>query len=514
MENNTMYQFDLPKQNRSIIKVIGVGGGGSNAVNHMYNFGIKDVEFVVCNTDVQALASSPVRTKLQIGANLTEGLGAGANPEVGMNAAKESRNEIRDLLVDNTKMLFITAGMGGGTGTGAAPVIAKIAKELDILTVGIVTAPFSFEGKRKMGTADKGIAEMKENCDTVLVITNDKLREIYGNLAIREAFAKADNILNTAAKSIAEIITVTSEVNVDFEDVKTVMKGSGPAVMGSASTGGENRAKRAVEEALSSPLLNNRDIRGARKILLSISYGEEQELTMDELAEITDYIEEQAGVEADTIFGQGVDVELGDQIRVTIVATGFNEGAQVKDYFERTVFDLESSRPKQTNLFQEEQKSRIASTPSQNNVPLEEIPVSSTPKNEEETVSEDDKVYFQIDGEYEVTEEEIDHTPSNSEDTNRIEEPDASELEYKKNRLIEQSKQRIAMLKEANNRNNYLNQSEIEDFKERLEVPAYKRKKVTLKKVQDSSESNISRYNLNDNDEGLGKNKFLHDNVD
>ena len=237
------YTFDIPAQSTSIIKVIGVGGGGSNAVNHMFSQGIKDVEFVICNTDKQALASSSVPNRLQIGADLTEGLGAGANPERGKQAAVESREQIRELLSNGTRMVFITAGMGGGTGTGAAPVIAKVAKELGILTVGIVTAPFMFEGKKKRLQAEQGIKELSDNCDTVLVILNDKLREIYGNLPIRSAFAKADTVLSTAAKSIAEIITVTADVNVDFEDVKTVMKDSGAAVMGSSVTEGENRAR-------------------------------------------------------------------------------------------------------------------------------------------------------------------------------------------------------------------------------------------------------------------------------
>lgn len=323
------YKFDIPKNHKSIIKVIGVGGGGSNAVNHMFGQGIKDVEFVVVNTDAQALKSSPVPLKLQIGANLTEGLGAGANPEKGKNAALESKEEIRELLADNTKMVFITAGMGGGTGTGAAPVLAKIAKDMDILTVGIVTAPFIFEGRKKTGAAQKGIEELRANCDTVLVILNDKLREVYGNLPIRSAFGKADNVLTTAAKSIAEIITVHQDVNVDFEDVKTVMKDAGAAVMGSATEEMEGRAIKAAEKAIASPLLNNVDIKGAQKILLSIMSGEEEELSMDELSEITEYIQDRAGDDAEVIFGQGIDPDLKKAIRVTVIATGFQTGEQI-----------------------------------------------------------------------------------------------------------------------------------------------------------------------------------------
>jgi cell division protein FtsZ len=325
MELST-HRFDLSSQGRkSIIKVIGVGGGGSNAVNSMYKRGIQDVAFVVCNTDEQALKTSPVPHKLQIGINLTSGLGAGANPEVGKNAAIESKEEIETLLGDGTKMLFITAGMGGGTGTGAAPVIASIANKLGILTVGIVTMPFSFEGKKKLLQAQAGIQELRQHCDTVLVILNDRLRQVLGNLSIGNAFAQADNVLTTAAKSIAEIITVPGYVNVDFEDVKTVMKKAGAAVMGSAQAEGEGRARKAAELALTSPLLDYKDIRGAKKILLSIVSGHEAEMQMDELTTITDYIQEQVGDDAEMIFGHGSDKQLKEGIRVTVIATGFKD---------------------------------------------------------------------------------------------------------------------------------------------------------------------------------------------
>ena len=342
------YKFEIPKTNnlQSIIKVIGVGGGGSNAVNHMYKQGIKDVEFIVCNTDNQALSNSPVPNKLQIGANLTEGLGCGANPEVGKNAALESKEQIREMLI-GTKMLFVTAGMGGGTGTGAAPVIAKIAKDMDILTVGIVTAPFSFEGKKKMGQASLGLESLRQNCDTVIVILNDKLREIFGNLSIGSAFAQADNILTTAAKGIAEIITLAGYVNVDFQDVRTVMHNAGAAVMGSAETRGENRAKKAAEGALASPLHVNRDIMGAKSILLSVISGDEAELQMDELSEITQYIQDEAGDDAEMIFGHGVDPDLGDRIRVTVIATGFQSESQMvpkTQVQEKKVLDLDRSQ--------------------------------------------------------------------------------------------------------------------------------------------------------------------------
>lgn len=317
-----LMNFNLPKEESSIIKVIGVGGGGSNAVNHMYRQGIRGVDFVVCNTDQQALDMSPVPKKIALGSTLTEGRGAGAQAEVGRNAAIETLDEIKEVLGGNTKMVFITAGMGGGTGTGAAPVIAEAAKELGILTVGIVTVPFAFEGKKRKLQADKGLEELKRNVDTVLVICNDKLREMYGNLKLGEAFSQADDILTIAAKGIAEIITVEGYVNVDFEDVRTVMTNSGVAIMGSASSSGQNRATEAVTRALASPLLNDNNIYGASNILLYISSGND-EVTMDEVTEITDFIQEEAGMTADIIWGNGYDDTLGDAISITVIATGF-----------------------------------------------------------------------------------------------------------------------------------------------------------------------------------------------
>ncbi len=319
-------KFDLPKDQTSIIKVIGVGGGGSNAVNHMFKAGIKGVDFIICNTDQQALDISPVPTKVALGASLTEGRGAGSMPEVGKNAAIENIEDIRAILSKNTKMVFITAGMGGGTGTGAAPVIAKVAKEMGILTVGIVTIPFAFEGKKRRAQAEEGLNEMKSCVDTLLVISNDKLREIYGNLRVTEAFGHADDVLTTAAKGIADIITTTLQVNTDFADIKTVMKDSGVAIMGSAEAEGEGRALAAVEAAMHSPLLNDSNISGARYVLLNITCGS-NEITMDELGEITDYIQEAAGQTAELIKGYGIDENLGDKINITIIATGFRSGA-------------------------------------------------------------------------------------------------------------------------------------------------------------------------------------------
>jgi cell division protein FtsZ len=325
MDNNmfgNLMNFDLPKDRPSIIKVAGVGGGGSNAVNHMYNQGIRGVDFMVCNTDEQALLASPVPLKIQLGADLTEGRGAGSIPEVGRNAAIENLDDVRSALSQHTKMLFITAGMGGGTGTGAAPIIAQAAREMGILTVGIVTMPFAFEGRKRREQAEKGLAELRKHVDTILVISNEKLREIYSDLSMSRAFAKADDVLSVAAKSIAEIITVSGLVNVDFADVRTVMTDGGNVIMGSAVASGEGRALRAVEEAMSSPLLDDNCIRGARHVLLHITYGT-HDLGMDEMSEITDYVQDEAGLTADVIWGSGFDETLGDNICVTVVATGF-----------------------------------------------------------------------------------------------------------------------------------------------------------------------------------------------
>jgi len=552
------YRFELQKNPKSIIKVIGVGGGGSNAVNHMFGLGIKDVEFVVVNTDAQALKSSPVPLRLQLGANLTEGLGAGANPEQGKNAALESENEIRELLADNTKMVFITAGMGGGTGTGAAPVVARIAKELNILTVGIVTAPFMFEGRKKMNVAQAGIEALRENCDTVLVILNDKLREIYGNLAIRTAFSKADDILSTAARSIAEIITVHQDVNVDFEDVKTVMKNAGAAVMGSSTEEGEGRAIRAAGAAISSPLLNNVDIKGAEKILLSIMSGEDEELSMDELSEITEYIQEKAGDNAEVIFGQGIDPDLGKAIRVTVIATGFEmdrlagtnkkepekeiadaspvpvaEVSQSQGEEEKTVIHLESGKSRKViednvsngSTFVFEMPKVPTPTPAreiktevrvENKMEEKVAPKKASfsflkneeePKKEEAPKAEAPKpIVHEL-----FTEEEKKSTPR----TEKSEEEPASTAfandyyEEMKKKAIQRAHERFEKLKV----NRSYNPSH-EDLKEKLDTPAYQRKNVVLNEPKHSSESTLSKYNVNDDNEILGNNRFLHDNVD
>src|SRR3954466_14754749 len=319
-----MIHFDLPKEQSSIIKVIGVGGGGSNAVNHMFSPNIEGVNFIICNTDAQAIALSKVPNRIQLGPHLTQGLGAGANPSIGRQATEESLEEIKRILEVNTKMAFITAGMGGGTGTGGAPIIAKICKDLGILTVGIVTTPFAYEGKKRIAQAEEGIEKLKNHVDTLLVISNDKLRHQFGNLTMKAAFAKADNVLATAAKCITDVINSTGQINVDFADVCTVMKNGGVAILGSAACEGENRAQKAIENALNSPLLNDNDIRGAKWILININSSEgEHEFTMDEVEVIQNHLLSNAGEDTDIILGLGYDNTLKDSLGITLIATGF-----------------------------------------------------------------------------------------------------------------------------------------------------------------------------------------------
>jgi cell division protein FtsZ len=536
----TGYKFDLPKHHKSIIKVIGVGGGGSNAVNHMYKQGIKDVEFVVANTDLQALNGSPVPYKLQLGVTLTEGLGCGANPEVGRAAAIESKEQIRELLA-GTKMVFVTAGMGGGTGTGAAPVIAKIAKDMDILTVGIVTVPFSFEGKKKLAQAELGIEAFRASCDTVLVILNDKLREIYGNLSIGQAFGEADNVLTTAAKGIAEIITLAGYVNVDFQDVRTVMLGAGAAVMGTAETRGDTRAMKAAQQALASPLLDNHDIMGSKKILLSIISGEEAELQMDELTTITEYIQGQAGDDAEVIFGHGVDAALGDRIRVTVIATGFANERKAAKKEEKKVHELDRS---QISLFGSVDNSvnqrttdlelKVKSDNTAQEVKPVEMPKESTPppikpglpvleKEQEkpiEPITERSYVFDLFDKTENVKEEDDGEESLFADDDDFkvgkeisadqvINEEGLMEVRKTRERLEQQARERRERLK-----SNRKQEMTKEEFNDKWTLPAYLRRGVKMDNVPHSSEPFISRYNLNDDNNLLGNNKFLHDNVD
>ena len=355
-----MIEFELPQNNESIIKVIGVGGGGGNAVNHMYELGIEDVDFILCNTDMKALSQSPVPTKIQLGPNLTKGLGAGAKPEVGREASEESIDDIKKSFGENTQMVFVTAGMGGGTGTGAAPQVAKLAKEMGALTVGIVTTPFSYEGRKRKMYAEQGIKELQENVDTLLVISNDKVRQHFGNVAISEAFAKADDILATAAKCITDVISSKGHIVVDFADVCTVMRDGGSAILGSAKATGENRAAVAVQEALSSPLLNDRDIKGAQWILLNVNSSKgEHEHTLDEMEMIQAYVQEQAGEDCDLILGMGYEEDLGEEISITVIATGFKTN-DTKASFEdlhkeknKVVVSLEEKKPSPSNAWAE-----------------------------------------------------------------------------------------------------------------------------------------------------------------
>ena len=463
------FEFDIPAHHKSIIKVIGVGGGGSNAVNYMNSIGIRNVEFIICNTDIQALHSSNVKNQLQIGMELTKGLGAGANPDKGREAALESSHEIREMLRnDGTKMLFITAGMGGGTGTGAAPVIAQIAKELNILTVGIVTLPFEFEGKSKMDKALVGVDQLKEGCDSVITILNQRLIEIYGDLSQSKAFEKADDIIATSAKCIAEIVTVPGQINVDFEDVKTVMKNAGTSVLGSAESSGADRAKTAIENAINSPLLNDRSIEGAKKILLNIvSGGGDNELTTIELNTITKLVNESSSDDVEIIFGTAIDGELDDMVRVTIIATGFDS---VVDNYKINKHNEIESNENQTNLFNDN---------------IEFIQRDEEPKEE---------IVHDIEDDYKEYEDNIDQIYENEETNDKshevvIEELDSSDpFEYddssvKKNEYIKKRNKRISSHK---------NKSFSQDTHEqKLAIPAYKRKNINLD--NESSENDQSK---------------------
>ncbi len=365
--------FDLPKNQSNVIKVIGVGGGGSNAINHMFSQGIKGVDFVICNTDAQALENSPVPIKIQLGVSLTEGLGAGANPKVGEQSAVESMEEIRNMLTTNTKMIFITAGMGGGTGTGAAPIIAKMAKDMDILTVGIVTIPFQFEGKTRNDQAQIGVEKLRQNVDSLVVINNNKLREVYGNLGFKAGFSKADEVLATAARGIAEVITHHYTQNIDLRDAKTVLANSGTAIMGSATASGANRAKEAIGKALDSPLLNDNKIKGAKNVLLLIVSGTD-EITIDEIGEISDHIQNEAGHSANIIMGVGEEESLEGSISITVIATGFNVEQQ------NEIVNTETK--KIIHTLEDEQKAEHDLTPkaTASAVKLPEKPLGQQPK--------------------------------------------------------------------------------------------------------------------------------------
>jgi len=543
-------EFDLPKDQSSIIKVIGVGGGGSNAVSHMYEQGIKGVDFLICNTDAQALERSPVPNKIQLGTALTEGRGAGSIAEVGENAALESIDEIKEILSKNTKMVFIAAGMGGGTGTGAAPVIAKVAKEMGILTVGIVTYPFNFEGRKRKHQAEAGLEQLKENVDTYLVINNDKLREIHGNLSLSTAFSKADDILAVAAKGIAEIITVTGYVNVDFEDVKTVMNNSGAAIMGSSVAAGENRSIDAVRGALESPLLNDSEIEGANYILLYISSGTD-DISMDEMSEITDYVQDEAGLTADVIWGMGTDETLGDSISVTLVATGFEANKESKmdiatgrvKVQEKVVHSLEDSVPQAPVNKTEEPKNETLFTqdlePQRNdttgkvtfdlnddnyskrtnnteNLSRHNISHTVNPNGGEERVLRHDLLNEEPANQTEELNDDLSTDVTAETELNveaRIEEtPTTYNKPVDQEEQLRKSQERIARLKNlARKIKSPSAMTELEN------VPAYKRRNVKLDDVPHSSDQQESRYTISDKTDDSGirpNNSYLHDNVD
>ena len=389
-EIDTNFSFDLPKNKSNVMKVMGVGGGGSNAVNHMYKQGIKGVDFVVCNTDSQALEESPVPNKIQLGVNLTEGLGAGANPEIGKLAALESYEELKNLLETQTKMLFITSGMGGGTGTGAAPIIAEMAREFDILTVGIVTIPFNFEGKNRELQAIKGLEKLKRSVDSLIIINNNKLREVYGNLGFKEGFSKADEVLATAARGVAQVITHHYTQNIDLKDAKTVLSNSGTAIMGSSIASGSNRANEAVIKALDSPLLNDNKIEGSKNVLLLIVSGAE-EITIDEIGEINEHIQSETGNTANIIMGVGEDLELGNNISVTVIATGFGDEKQnslVSSETKKVIYNLDQDHPFEKNIIEEdkEEKDNLLNQP--DTISNEKLDVESQQKKIESEINE------------------------------------------------------------------------------------------------------------------------------
>ena len=539
-------EFELPKNISSIIKVIGVGGGGSNAVNHMYKLGIKGVDFVVCNTDKQALDVSEVPFRIQLGTSLTEGNGAGAIPEVGRNAAIENIDEIRDLLGKQTKMVFVTAGMGGGTGTGAAPVIAGIARELGILTVGIVTVPFGFEGRKRRQQAEDGLEEMRRNVDTLLVINNEKLRELTGNLTINNAYSKADDVLTVAAKGIAELISVTGSVNVDFNDVYTVMKDSGVAIMGSAAVDGEERAIRCVQEAMNSPLLNDNNIFGAKYVLLNITYGD-KEVLMDEITQITDYIQDEAGSTADVIWGHGYDPSLGDKLCVTLIATGFKTSplTGVDRAPEKVVLPLEPEAKKEFTqpLQNPTEKTSVNNTLNTTNqsepyLKKEEINVSQQPLNnidqvQIKTVIEEPKkiepiqdvknpeLVWEIQTPTIEVQTEIKPVNEPEKIVHQLDSDDIYNLEQATTRNVKSApsqEEQIKLNAERMQRIQAYTQKlkKADGLSELEKEPAFMRRNIQLDNSKPSVENNNSRFGVSGNGENnlRSNNSFLHDNVD
>jgi cell division protein FtsZ len=558
--------FDIPRDMNSIIKVIGVGGGGSNAVNFMYNQGIKGVDFVVCNTDRQALDISPVPFKIQLGTTLTEGRGAGMQPEVGMNAAFENIEDLREILSKNTKMVFVTAGMGGGTGTGAAPVIAQVAKELGILTVGIVTLPFEFEGKKRRSQADEGLERLRQNVDTLLVINNEKLRTIGKSLTLSEAFQKADNILTVAAKGIAEVIADTGVINVDFNDVNTVLRNSGRALMGSAMASGEGRDFEAVKAAMNSPLLNDHDICGAKYVLLNITYGD-KEVLMDEIMNITDFIQDAAGEDAEVIWGHGHDSNLGDNLAITLVATGFSTVDAVNYVLpERKLMDLDEEQKKEivspmsspfesnsiTDTLNQEpylkSEEPVAVEQEIQQAPvLAEVEITSVPQNiekeevkydlfDDEITDEPSFIAPSLEWEVQPTEQPTFDftsepvqviTPSSTVQPTTEQEVIRHQLDDEADESPKSYRIQSTVLPEEIARRNEDRVSKIQEITSRIQnaesiaeyesQPAYLRRNVEVKDERPSQDNNVSRFGLSgsgNGDTGLRSNSYLHDNVD
>jgi cell division protein FtsZ len=495
--------FDLPKDEPSIIKIIGVGGGGSNAVTHMFKQGIVGVDYAICNTDAQAMQLSPVPVRIALGASLTEGRGAGSKPDVGKRACLESQQEINDFLENGTKMVFITAGMGGGTGTGAAPVIAKLAREMGILTVGIVTLPFTFEGRTRVSNGYDGMEELRQNVDCLVVVSNDKLRQIHGNMKMSEAFSQADNILCTAAKGIAEIITVPGYVNVDFEDVNTVMRDSGVAIMGTAAVEGENRARRAVDEALNSPLLEDGNIFGAKNILVNITSGV-NEATMDEIFVITEFVQQEAGENANLIWGNCYDERLGDKLSVTIIATGFESTRKVAPL-------------KQLNTQQ-----RSNPLPERQVVNLEDDAPKAQPSLETITGMVQERAYEPVDEtpapatsafEFDNVRETVERIRRSQVATPDRREEDLSP-EERRRRLEEAQRRREEV------RNRPISVTKLSSPQTVIDLesqPAYLRKNIRLDDVPDAASQEISDWTISlddDADVRMGGNSFLHERVD
>ena len=528
---DTDFEFQLPKNQSSQIKVMGVGGGGSNAVNYMFENGIKGVDFVICNTDLQALEASTIPTKIQLGENLTEGLGAGSDPDVGMKAAQESSERICELLDSNTKMLFITAGMGGGTGTGAAPVIAEIAKEKDILTIAVVTHPFANEGGYRKQYAKEGLEELKKHVDTLLIINNDKLIEIYGDLTLTQAFGKANEVLNTATKGIAEVISQHLKVNIDLNDARKVLENSGTAVMGQAIASGENRAIDAVSQALDSPLLNDNDITGAEQVLLKIVSGvEEDEIRISELNIIKNKIQQAAGRDVNIIEGIGNDPTLEGSVSITVIATGFqtkrvNEPVTIKleENEEEINSEIESKIEIKENQFNSQQTLLL-----DDDIEFE----NSVSENESQNVNVEEKIVVDLD---------LDESTENPEDfiNNVIEENTLSHEEengQQENESIEFDipQQTVKLDNDLNVSNAQSMRIEAREREERLreisiklrtpsgltkleEEPAYKRNKVDLEETIHSSEDEVSHFSLEEKDDNIllnDNNSYLHDNVD